>query len=138
MKHKQDKHIQRFFVAALVVVVVIAIGAAAYQVYQNRPLSAAQISDKFDCERMTADFRETDIFCGNTKFYNDPDEITADEFYAYYGCQDRLKEAAPPESMKESDPLYYETYYTCTDKTKLEAERKILIANLKSWKARNR
>lgn len=128
---------RRLLAVVFVAVLLLAAGIAAYALYQDRELSSAEISNKFDCNRMTADYRETDVFCINPKFYNDPSAITFQEYYDYSGCDERLKEGAPSESLKENDPLYYNAYHTCRDKTKLDAERKIFIANLKSWKANN-
>lgn len=100
-------------------------------------LSAKQLDEKFDCNRITADFRYTDVFCGNPKFYNDPDGITYDEYYEYQGCKERLQNQPPAESLRETDPGFYDAYYDCKDPSKLEQLRQDFIENLKKLKEEN-
>ena len=87
-------------------------------------LSLQEIRIKFNCDRVTADVQETDIFCGNPTFYNNPKDVSVSMYYEHLGCEDRLKN--PP--AVDSD--LYQYYETCLDKSKLDSARKDLIEDL--------
>lgn len=124
-------------IAAILLIILGTVGVFIYQKQQSRNLSAEQIAKKFDCNRITADFRYTDVFCGNPKFYNNPDSITYDDYYKYQACDERLKNGPPAESAKSNDPGYYNAYYDCKDHTKLDNLRLEFIESLKKLKQEN-
>lgn len=135
MKHTQNRPARIKIVAGVLLLVVVALVGFFIFRQQSRPLSAAQINKKFDCNRITADYKETDVFCGNPKFYNDPRSVTRDDFYKYYACDNRLKRGPPAEDAKTSDPGYYNAYYNCKDEAKLESLRQDFITTLEKLKA---
>lgn len=94
------------------------------------PLSDMQLIQKFDCERVTADVRETDVFCHNPKFYNDPTAVTYEEYYQEYGCSYILQ--SPPKDP--TNAASYSAYQDCQDKTRLEVKRKAFIAEIVALK----
>ena len=138
MKDKQEGF-SLLEVLGLIVLLVVLIGIGFFVVQKShdRTLSAAQIEKKFGCNRITEDVRQTDVFCGNPKFYNDPDGVTYEDYYKYYGCAERLKGQPPAESAKTIDPGYYQAYYNCKDRSKLEAQRLSFISELKKIKSAN-
>ncbi|MGB4758457.1 MAG: hypothetical protein WBP26_00190 [Candidatus Saccharimonadales bacterium] len=114
-------------------ITLIAAGFLIVQRQQNQTLSAEDIREKFGCNRPTMDYRETDVFCGNPKFYNDPGSITKDEYYKY-SCEDRLEGEPPTGSAETNDPVY-DAYFNCKDETKRENLRQDFIKNLEKLKA---
>lgn len=124
-------------VAISVIVVLATVGIFVLHRSQDQSLSAEQIARKFDCNRRTDDIRQTDVFCGNPKFYNNPDGVTYEDYYKYYACDERLKGQPPAESAKVNDPGYYNAYYNCKDRTKLEKLRQDFIKELKKLKTKN-
>ncbi len=123
-------------VVCLVAIVVVA-GMFIFHRYQSRSLAADQIYKKFECKRVTADVRETDVFCSNPKFYNNPSSVTLDDFYKYYACDVLMKQGLPANYSKTNDPGYYNAYNTCKNKTKLDSLRKEFIKKLEKLKAEN-
>lgn len=100
-------------------------------------LSAEQLDKKFDCSRVTADVRATDIFCSNPKFYNSPETVTYQEYYDLQGCEERLRNQPPPESLKQTDPGFYAAYYQCNDPNKMKELHQDFIKRLKDLKIKN-
>jgi|GEM_PF-5116306 len=119
--------------------IAILVGAVFFVFYKQHSssLSAEDIAKKFDCNRITEDVRETDVFCGNPKFYNDPTSVTKDDYAKYYDCDERLQGKPPAESAKTTDPGYYNAYYNCKDAAKLEGLRQDFIKKLQELKAEN-
>lgn len=132
---------KKTFAIILIVFVFIAgsVGASLYVLKSNQSqgLSAEQLNKKFDCDRITADFRYTDVFCSNPKFYNNPDGVTYDDYYDHLHCKDRLQNGPPAESAKNSDLGFYNAYYDCKNPTKLEQLRQDFIKDLKKLKSEN-
>ena len=122
----------------LTVIIVGLIGGIGWFVWQNQQqsqtLSVEQIAKKFDCNRITADVRNTDVFCGNPKFYNNPDSVTYDDYYKILACDERMKNGLPAETAKTNDPGYYNAYYDCKDPAKLDNLRLEFIESLKKIK----
>ena len=118
---------------AVVLLVLLVVTVLVIQKTINSTLTAEQISKKFGCNRITADVRKTDVFCGNPKFYNNPDSVTYDDYYKWLGCATRLSGEPPTE--RESG--IYEAYYNCNDRSKLESLRKEFIIELKKLKSEN-
>jgi hypothetical protein len=83
-------------------------------------MSDVEIRQKFDCGRITADVRETDVFC-TPDFYRTPN-ITEAQYYEYLGCAERLKSPAPTDEQKQTDPSYVAAYQTCADKKVFTSE----------------
>lgn len=129
----------RSYLIASALFLLFIIGGTAFFVFQrqnSQTLTADDITKKFDCNRITADVRETDVFCGNPKFYNNPSSITKEDYYKYYACDERLKGSPPDETAKTSDSGYYDAYYNCKDETKLERLRQDFIKELEKLKAK--
>ena len=83
------------------------------------------------------DARDTDVFCDNPKFYNDPPSVTKDDYFKYYACDERLKDKPPAESAIINDPGYYDAFYNCKDETKLESLRQDFVQELEQLKAKH-
>ena len=124
-------------IVGLFFVILIGGGIYFFNKTQDEGLSAEQISQKFDCDRITADFRYTDVFCSNPKFYNNPGGVTPEEYYDHLGCKERLQDKPPAESLEKTDPGFYNAYYECKDPVKLEQLRQDFIQNLKELKAKD-
>lgn len=135
MGENQERNIGLYIIIVFVAAILCGGGWIVWQTSQNMgDLSAEQIAKKFDCNRITADARRTDVFCGNPKFYNDPDSITYDDYYEYKACDERLKNGPPAEAAKTNDPGYYNAYYDCKDVIKLDSQRLEFILTLKKLK----
>jgi hypothetical protein len=72
-------------------------------------ISDQEIRSKFDCNRITLELRDTDIFCSNPNFYRYPD-VSKAQYYSVSGCEDILNH---PEYKAE----YPDSYKQCSDKT---------------------
>lgn len=125
-------------IALLMVVALVIVGFFVLQKQHHAVLSADDIAKRLDCNRMTANVKETDVFCENPKFYNNPNGVTRDDYYKYLSCDERLKGEPPTESAKTNDPGYYSAYYDCKDEAKLEKMRLDFIKELQRLKAENR
>jgi hypothetical protein len=123
--------------ATALLIVLVAIGVLTFQKQKDHTLTSEQLNQKFSCRRVTADFRFTDVFCGDPKFYNNPDSITYDDYYKYQACEERLKNGPSAETAKMNDPGYYKAYYDCKDHAKLDNLRLEFIKSLKKLKAEN-
>ena len=96
----------------------------------SKELTVSEITKKFDCDRITADVRETDIFCGNPKFYNSPESVTVDDYSKFLNCDERLK--IPPDV--NSDIRQY--YDDCKDTNRLKTKQQELIQRLRELKSK--
>ena len=120
----------------LLVATTIGLGLAFFDRYQttkmesglNDTLSLKEVRETFKCDRLTADVLETDIFCSNEKFYNDPDSVSIEDYFSYYGCTERLKKDMP------SDSSLQKYYLDCKDKSLLDTKRIEFISQLKRVK----
>jgi len=96
----------------------------------NNDSLSPEIRTKLECGRLTLDFRYTDIFCNNPKFYNDPDSVTLDDYYKYSFCDEHLKN--PPNDGQKT--YNAETYYDCKEPERLKARLIQFIQKLKELK----
>lgn len=105
------------FISVIVAVLLIAAGASYFFFVQNRELTREEISKKFECNRITTDIWPTDVFCSrNTTFYNDPENITKEEYAAYLKCEDFPVDTEKTD-VQEHDRKRYEI---CSNPDKLE------------------
>lgn len=51
--------------------VLLLVAAGTLWAYRQRPLSDAQIKQRFGCERATLDWRVTDVYCENPELYRE-------------------------------------------------------------------
>lgn len=56
-------------IVVLVLSLVLNVIIGIYFVYSNRSLSDAEIKEKFNCDRVTLDVKDTDVFCRNPDIY---------------------------------------------------------------------
>ncbi|RTK93269.1 hypothetical protein EKI60_06190 [Candidatus Saccharibacteria bacterium] len=94
-------------------------------------MTKEEIREAFGCDRITADYRETDVFCGSEMYYNEPDKITKDDYYnKNLSCPDRLAKPRP------EDPSMQGAYDICEDPNAVEVERQKFIEHLKVLKTK--
>ncbi|MEO7617341.1 MAG: hypothetical protein ABIS59_00705 [Candidatus Saccharibacteria bacterium] len=131
-------HAGKLAFALIILAIIAGVLFLVFQKTNSSNLSAEQIDDRFNCHRITADVRETDVFCVNLKFYNNPDKVTYADYYKYYGCNERLKNGPPTESDKQTDVGFYDDYYSCNNSAKLDDLRQNFIKKLKKLKSEHR
>lgn len=104
-------------ISAVIVALLASAGIGYFYYMQNRELTREEIGKKFECNRVTADIRPTDVFCShNTAFYNDPESITKEEYAAYLKCEDFAVDTEKTD-VQERDRKIYEI---CSNPDKLE------------------
>lgn len=106
--------------------------------FQARPLTAEQLDQKFDCNRITADVRETDIFCRRLAWYNNPEAISIKEFYALYDCGSAKQQNKPQAGTISYYPGSFTTRYDCQNPEKMHQYHQEFIRNLQKLKAKYR
>lgn len=145
MKLHKNSHGSGVIGMVIVLLVVAAIGLAGVvvrvnndspghlkdkNVAKNSNLSKAEIRDRFECDRITQDVRQTDVFCADPTFYNNPSGVTIQMYYDHLDCDYRLKNPPPPDSD------IYQYYETCKDNNKLDIKRKEFIKDLVQIKSK--
>ena len=82
------------------------------------------VFQKFGCDRVTLEHRPTDVFCGNPKYYNNPDGIKYEEYYESSGCKEFLQtlpDGITVESYRTVDVELFHKLSVCKDPAKLDA-----------------
>ena len=108
--------------------------------FLNNPKSALsdqQIKEKFACNRMTLEYRETDVFCSKPELYRNPDMSEA-EYTAWQrsSCPERLKNPLTSE-QRTNDPAMAKAYDDCVNKPSLHDEYVTFIQNIKRLREAN-
>jgi hypothetical protein len=136
MKLTKQKRIVVLCVMTFVLCAVAVYAARSVQpsTQQTPDPSDQEIRAAFDCDRVTADFKESDIFC-TPELYRNPN-LSAEKFYVRMSCDERL--ANPPSTKtREIDQAYTSAYDTCADKVLFEQKRAQFNSNLQKLKAEN-
>lgn len=117
----------------------VLVGASIYCFtwFQARPLTAEQLNTKFDCNRVTADVRETDVFCGQLAWYNDPEAISLKEYYELHDCAGATQ-SKPSTGTKTTYSGLFTTRYDCQNPVKMKQHHQEFIHNLQKLKANYR
>ena len=96
-------------------------------------LTEAQIRDKFTCDRATEEVRDTDVFCADPVFYNNPDGVTTEAYAKYRRCSEALDDSNIT-SAQYASPWLFESHAQCQDADSLDAARQSFIRELKVLK----
>lgn len=117
MSTSPTKRKKLLVISTVIVALLVSAGVGYFYYMQNRELSREEIGKKFECHRITADTRQTDVFCGDPTFYNDPENVTKDEYTAYLKCETLLNDSDEAANMRA---LNRERYEICSNPDQLE------------------
>lgn len=99
----------------------------------NVSLNDQEIRDKFECDRLTADWRQTDVFC-DSELYRNP-TLSRESYFEYLDCEKRLE--SPRNRFDVSRYTEINPYDACVNKTKFNEQYLKFIEEIKKLKAEN-
>jgi hypothetical protein len=128
---------QKYLLALILLLSLVAFMIVLLTNNANNSLSDAQIKEKFACNRLTLEYRETDIFCTRPELYRNPD-MTEVEYTAWQrtGCEERLKTPLTQE-QRSNDEAMARAYDDCANKPSLHDKYEKFIQDVKRLRQAN-
>ena len=123
---------QKYLLAAVLILLITAVVMAIFFLSNSKTgLSDEQVKEKFACNRLTLEYRETDIFCSKPELYRNSDMSEA-EYAAWQrsDCEDRLKSPLAQEQRSRDDAMA-KAYDDCVNKPGLHDGYVKFMQNIK-------